>query len=573
MLDGFGAEDNWSLHFVNVRDTLKFLASRYKDEPAFQALVDAAVYRILKTKLGLYPSQNIDSVLVDRASALSSLGGGERVNAQVALSALTLVFPLTEDLLPSPPQEGQSLVVFTQERAFTASEDGGGIVPLDANAIADTILRFYGPDGTGVIRFDAIESFSFEELLLASELSGEIDEDGEAFPLPLAVNGALSRADWVVFATTGLDDSSENSMALKRFLAEQANVLDARVAVLAFGPPYELDSTEISKLDAYYTLYSTGDAFVEAGVRALFRDLVAPGDSPVDVPALNYHIAQELMPNPEQTLSLSVVDEAGEELTQTAKANIHIGDMINLRTGIILDRNGHVVPDGTPVQFMMEYPQEAVQHTVVSETSNGVAQAAVTLDRAGQLDIVVQSEPATSSVKLELVSRDDGVIIREVEPTPTLTPTATPTATPEPTATPTPDPVPDKVVQLPDPPLLPAPETGKLIRWGVLGAAIVAVLGFFWSRELSLRPVCAMRAGLIGLVGGLAGYDVFIALGRYWLPIVHYVLVAREYLACVVAVGAGGLALFVALWVMQSNERLEPSATHRAGQRYLKSRL
>ena len=89
-----------------------------------------------------------------------------------------------------------------------------------------------------------------------------------------------------------------------------------------------------------------------------------------------------------------------------------------------------MVPDGTPVQFTLTYPQEAIQHKIVDETVDGIAQTSVTLDRVGQLDITVQSEPAISSVRLELVIRDDGVTITEVEPTPTQTVEPTPTATP-----------------------------------------------------------------------------------------------------------------------------------------------
>ncbi|MBN1248441.1 MAG: hypothetical protein JXC32_12335, partial [Anaerolineae bacterium] len=370
----------------------------------------------------------------------------------------------------------------------------------------------------------------------------------------------------------GLVTGSEDSVALKQFLASQANVLNAQLVVLAFGPPYELDSTEISKLDAYYTLYSTGEAFVEAGVRALFRDLVAPGDSPVDVPALNYYMPQETMPSPEQTIALYVVDEAGEELTQSQKADIHIGDMINLRTGIILDRNAHVVPDGTPVQFGLNYPQEGVQHKIAGETIDGVAQTSVTLDRAGQLDITVQSEPAVSSVRLELVSRDDGVTITEIEPTPTQTATPTPTVTPEPTPTATATPVPSKNAQLPDPPRLPAPEPSKLLRWGLLSSLAVAAFGFVWSRQLSLKAEAAIRAALVGLVAGLGGYDAFVAIGRWWLPMTWYALVAREYLAGLVAVGVGVVALLISLWAMQDQSRFDPSLARRADHRYLKTR-
>jgi len=581
ILDRFGSPDHWDVHFTNIRDTLEFLASRYKDEPAFQALVDASVYRILSMKLGLYPRLHIDDVRVDATEARGSLDGGELVNAQVASGALTLVFPLTEDLAPSPPQEGDSVVVFAQEQVWPVTDAGGTVLtPLTGKAIADTILRFYGPDGAGVLRSYAVRAFSFTDLVTVLEDTGaettleETGEETEPPTLVAAVNDALASADWIVFATTGLDSNSEGAGALKQFLASRANLLDASVAVLSFGPPYELDATEISKLDVFYGLYSTGEAFVEAGVRALFRDIVAAGDSPVDIPALNYYISEQTMPAPGQLLALGIVDDAGEELTQTARSNIHIGDVINLRTDVILDRNGRVVPDGTPVNFTLNYPQESVHQMIVGETSDGTATAAVTLDRIGQLDITIQSEPATSSVKLELVIRDEGVTITEVEPTPTptstLEPTPTPTPSPTSTATPTPDPVPTKGNQLPDPPQLPVPSRAKLIRWGFASAAAITLFGFLLAREQALSAETATRIALAGLIGSLVGYNLLMATSRWWFPVVRYSLVAREYLGGVVTVSVGGCVMALALWMTppQSGRERSRAETRNVHNRY-----
>ena len=593
ILDRFGSPDFWDIHFTNIRDTLKFLASRYKDEPAFQALVDASVYRILSMKLGIYPRLHIDDVCVDATEARESLGGGELVNAQVASGALTLVFPLTEDLASSPPQEGDSVVVFAQEQPWPVTDAGGAVLtPLTGQAVADTILRFYGPDGAGVIRSYAVRVFSFEDLVTALEETGAEtaveetgeettigtgDDESEPPTLGTVIDNALVNADWIVFATSGLDSKSEESGALKQFLASRANLLEARVAVLSFGPPYELDATEISKLDVFYAMYSPGEAFVEAGVRALFRDMMAAGDSPVDIPALNYYISEQTMPAPDQVLTLGIVDEAGEPLTQTARSSIHVGDVINLRTDVILDRNGRVVPDGTPVHFTLNYPQESVHHTIVAETADGAAAAAVTLDRIGQLDITVQSEPATSSVKLELVIRDDGVTITEVEPTPTPTATLepTPTPSPTPTATPTPDPVPTKGGQLPDPPQLPVPSRAKLIRWGFAGAAAITLLGFLLAREQALSADVATRIALASLIGCLVGYNLLMAVSSWWFPFIRYSLVAREYLGGVVTVTVGGCVMALSLWMAQpqaGRERGRPE-TRNADKRYSGSRL
>jgi beta-N-acetylhexosaminidase len=546
ILDRFGSPVNWNTHFTNVRDTLSFLAARYRDEPTFQTLVDAAVYRVLSLKLRIMPSFEPDDLQRDGDAAVQLLRvGGDSVASSVAQAGLSLIFPLSEDVLPSPPREGELIAVFTQERGVSLGSAVEPVILLRRDWIPNALLRFYGPDGTAIIRDDAVRGFTFEDLVEALDAPAFVAEDAE--PLPetvVAVRSALQRADWLIFATGGLDAGDPSGVALKRFLGTQANLLDARIVVLAFGPPYELDTTEISKLAAYYGLFSPGPAFVEAGVRALFQDVVAPGAPPVDVPALNYLISERTMPSPEQIISLAIVNEAGEELTATAQASIHVSDMINLQTGIIVDGNGNTVPDGTPVQFILAYPQEGLRTTVVGETVRGIAKTTVTLDRVGQLDITAQSEPAASSVRLELTIRDDGVTITEVEPTPTptLAPSPTPTLTPTPTPTPTPHVVPVKNGQLPDRMVLPSLERTALILWAFAGAGLSFLISFLWARDRSLAADRAATLALEGVIGGLAVYVLVMALARWWLPVVRFGLVGREYLG-VLLTGSSGLAV------------------------------
>ena len=576
MLDRFGSPDDWAVHFANIRDTLQFLATRYRDEPGFQALVDAAVYRLLSMKSGVYPEMGDEVVQVDADLASETLGGGRSVNAQVASQALTLVFPLTDDLAPSAPQESESIVVFAQQGS-DAGEIASPEATVSGDTVAETMRRFYGPDGAGTLSPGAVRAFTYRDLLTGLEPppTAETPEGVQPSTIVTDVNNALARADWIVFVTTGSRVGLDESEALQQFLTTRVGLVDAQIAVLSFGPPYELDATDISKLDVFYELYSSGDAFVEAGVRALFRDVAAAGDSPVDIPALNYAISEQTMPAPEQLLTLAVVDEVGEVLTETAMTNIHVGDLIYLKTGVILDRNGRVVPDGTPVDFSLNYPQESIQHRIVAETSDGLAAASVTLDRVGQLDITVRSEPAVSSVKLELMIRDDGVTITEVEPTATPTPTATPvpTATPAPTATP--NPVPLKIGHLPDPPVLPAPRRSHLLRWGLFGAGLTALSGFLLAREQSRRSELAAQVALATLIGALIAYDLVMAVGRWWVPGLHFLAVTREYMTAVVS-GAGGI-LVMSFALRSARRKAEAAriraASRRDGRRYLRDSL
>jgi beta-N-acetylhexosaminidase len=566
VLDRFALEQEWDRHFANIRDTLRFLASRYKDDPAFQRVVDNAVYRILQMKLRMYPTYSLDALAPPAEKAVEALGHGEPVNSQVALNALNLISPLSDDQLPPSPQAGESIVIITQEQnADMLMIQESSYVFLDQNAIEQVLLRLYGPQGTDVLNRSAIQSFSFEDLLLA------LDEDRtepEPTPTPLADNeevrpiprstivlNALSEADWIIFAPTGLDISRTSaSYALKRFLAEQANILDAKLAVLAYGPPYELDSTEVSKLDLYYGLFSTGSSFVDVGARAIFRDLVAPGDSPVSIPSLNYLISNQTMPDPEQLISFSLVDEAGAPLTPTAQVSIHVGDLIRLQTEPIVDRNGHLVPDGTPVQYNLSYPQEGIEREIIAQTSEGIAEANVNLERVGQLDITVQSEPAVSSIKLELMIQDDGVTITEIEPTPTPTSTPSPTPTVTPTFTPTPEPISPKIQKLPNKVAMPHPRRWSLFGWGVGAVGSVLTLGFLWARQRSLRSDLALRLGLHGALGGLCGYILISAVARWWMPTVRYILVGREYFMGVTALVIGALTMIAsAMWLSRES--------------------
>jgi beta-N-acetylhexosaminidase len=88
-------------------------------------------------------------------------------------------------------------------------------------------------------------------------------------PTPASpVETALVEADWVVFAI--LDVRSDNGdtvepNAVKQFLDERDDLMQNKeIVVLAFNSPYYLDTTEISKLDAYYGIYSRIEPFIDA---------------------------------------------------------------------------------------------------------------------------------------------------------------------------------------------------------------------------------------------------------------------------------------------------------------------
>jgi hypothetical protein len=62
---------------------------------------------------------------------------------------------------------------------------------------------------------------------------------------------------------------------------------------MAYGAPYYLDTTEISKLTAYYGVYSKVRPFIEASVRALFQEYTPGGALPVSVEGINYDLSAQ----------------------------------------------------------------------------------------------------------------------------------------------------------------------------------------------------------------------------------------------------------------------------------------
>jgi hypothetical protein len=187
---------------------------------------------------------------------------------------------------------------------------------------------------------------------------------------------------------------------------------------------------------------------------------------------------------------------------------------------VILDQNGNAVPDGTPVTFRAFYVEEQLERRVEAVTVDGVAEATVTLELAGQIEIRATSDPAVNSRPLVVLL---GETTQFLTPTPTATPTATPTPTPTetPTATPTatwtpsPTPTPTPTVEA-EP--LPPPE--PRVRWADLALALVGMglagaIVFQLGSRLDRRAHTSNRtfqAVLLSGVFGLVGY-VYYGLG------------------------------------------------------------
>jgi beta-N-acetylhexosaminidase len=289
---------------------------------------------------------------------------------------------------------------------------------------------------------------------------------------------------------------------MKRFLSSRPDLFQQkRLIVFALTAPYYLDATNISKLTAYYCLYSKVAAFVDTAAYLLFGELRASGSPPVSVAGIGYNLNEALFPDPAIPIPIELdLPPVQTVMTNTATVEptpapeFHIGDVIPLKTGVILDHNGNPVPDGTPVYFLFTYGSETNSTRQSAFTQKGIARITYSVTTPGTLEIIAESENARSaSLKLD-VPLPSGEVIT---PSPTLQPTETLTPMPP---TPTAEPV---IATLPVDikPLLGIGDwfIAVLFTFGIAFGLyrLAALLGFVrWG----------VRASFLALIGGLLAY-------------------------------------------------------------------
>jgi beta-N-acetylhexosaminidase len=316
----------------------------------------------------------------------------------------------------------------------------------------------------------------------------------------------LRRANWQVFSLLDVNNRNSESRALVRFLDERPDLFQQkRLVTFAFNAPYYLDPTDISKLSAYYGLYSKGPSFFDVAARLLFKELQPAGSLPVSVEGIGYDLFAATMPDPDQVIPLTLdlptteVGDGAETPTPAPTPVYIVGDTVPVKAGIILDHNGHPVPDGTPVSFVISRNGE-IQSLPLSEfTKGGMATAQIQIPGPGTVEIRVESEPAKQSEILRFdVPGEETAGLTE---TPTPEPTPTPTVTSVPTIAPT-----ISTVQVPPP--RPRP---NLLDWFV--ATLLAVLAGFVSFKAAISTGhvrWGVRVGFLAAIGGLTAYTLLI---------------------------------------------------------------
>ncbi len=509
LLSHFALYDSWEAHYRNVVDTIEFFREQYKTDLSFRARVDEAVRRILTLKHRLYPQFSLRGVLPDPDRAQEVMGQGAAEVVRMAQEAVTLLSPDSTDRLPPPPAPGEEWIIFVDDRRGADCETCEPYYLIPPSSLKQTLVRLYGPQASGRVDPERIHTYTFTQLktfLLEPERDPQV---------VARLEGDLDSADWLLFAMLDVDtERYPQSDAVKEFLSLREDALQGKkTVVLAYNAPYFLDTTEVSKLSAYYCMYSRLPAFIDASVRALFQEFPPLGASPVTVEGINYNLFVQLAPDPDQVIEVHQKGMPETDVEGTPRPlEVKKGDKLQLYTSVILDRNGHPVPDGTPVEFRFFYPDEKLETRQVAFTVGGVAATEFVLDRAGRLEISVIGSEAKL---LAQVPEDRAVEFQTVVPTPTPTNTSTPTPTPTDTPTPTPTPT-DTPTLTPTPTNTPTPTpipvkrvTGQALSFTMLELIAVGIAVFLVLLGGGRGVSVAMRWGLLCVIGGLVGYDLY----------------------------------------------------------------
>lgn len=481
---------------------MEYFAQVYKTDNTFARRVDEAVTRILAQKFRIYDSFTISNVLTT-TDRLNALGSSQQIMFEVARRAATLINPNPQELstlLPSEPNQSDRIAFLTDTSSY---KQCAGCLLHDrfaADALQKVVLRLYGPNGSAQVFTSRLSSFPFTELELM--LNGESTTDIESF---------LGSANWIVISLTDVRNGQVE--LLRRFFSERPNLIrNKNIILFSFTAPYYLDATDISKLTAYYALYSKQPAFVDTAARLLFQQANPEGHSPVSIPAIEYDLITETSPDPKQVISLALAETVATTPTSEATPATPVtaeptqipryrtGDTISVRAGPIVDHNQNIVPDETVVRFTMSTRDDSglmlQQLETTANTSAGVAVASFDIDIPGKVEIRASSEPAVISDVVQFDSSDQGGIVTIV-PVATTTPT-----TVLPTLTPTP------INDLITPEGYPRIGVWLLVLLAVFGGALL----MFWAVSRIVSPRWGLRWALCVLAGGLLAYN-YLALG------------------------------------------------------------
>ena len=423
-------DDAWDEQYNNIEKTIAFFQEKYVIDPDFQAQVDESVRRILHAKHRMYGEFGYERTVTDlkREGEERGLGVSSPEISRIAKEAITLIYPGADDLadrLPTPPSFEDDILIFTDVREFKDCENCPAQPIISADAFESVMVRLYGPNGSAQIDPQKVHSLTFSQLK-----ESLLFPPGSRAGSTADVNDLIDEADWIIFAMLDVNlDKWPASDSVKTFLDLRSDTRrDKKIIVMAYGAPYYLDTTEMSKLTAYYGVYSKIEPFIETSVRTLFQEYTPGGALPVSVEGINYDLITQTAPDPKQVIQVQLANEPNTEAGESI--DVTVGSTLRLKTGMILDRNGHPVPDGTPVRFRLTYPAEKLELPRREDfTTDGMAETSITLEHLGQLEVTASSDPASQSTPLVLTIRDEKpTAITTLIPTASVTTTLSVTA-------------------------------------------------------------------------------------------------------------------------------------------------
>lgn len=507
-LDNFIASGDPDAYTTIIR-TLSAFALKYREDAAFAQRVDDSVLKILSLKFRLYQNDFSFSKTLPEVDRIAELGKSGEVTFTTTRKAATLISPPLGELDTTIPALNDQIVFITDVRTYQQCQTCQQHNSLEVNALEQAVIRLYNPLAGGKIIPRNLVSYSFKDLqdmLLAGTGQLQIEND-------------IRQAEWLVFCMQDISPSIPASSALPSLLNERPDLIQGKhLIVFAFNAPYFLDATDIAKLTAYYGLYNRSPQAVEIAARLLFQEILPEGNLPVSVPEVGYDLNTATFPDPDQVIPLFLDFPTQSEETPTPGPTptlppFRSGDAVPVRSGVILDHNGHVVPDGTIVRFIITITGDTTTtQQVEALTAKGVASAVLRVAGFGNVEIRAESEPATKSSLIQF-------FVPNENPTATLPPTATPapTETPLPTSTPTETPTPTPT---PEPTITP-PIHAEIQDWAgsFLAIAVIALLAY-WIATLLGQMRWGVRGALFAIIGGLLSY-LYLALelpgGLEWI--------------------------------------------------------
>ena len=532
-----GDEDS----YTTIERTIDYFVQKYEEDSAFQMRVDAAVMNILQLKVKLFPTFEPGDVMPS-SNLLETVGQGQATVMEIAQSAVTLISPDSKDLsavLPDPPGADDRIVFISDELTYAQCSSCPTENDFPAVTLMNSLIRLYGSGAGDPIQSNHLTAYSYENLRM-------ILEGAEGTEEALV---SLNAASWIVFSFTEFGTERIEAITFKRLFDERPDLVRGKKLIgLAFNAPYYLDSTDISKLSAYYALYSKTPEFYDVATRVLMQELTPTGRLPVSVPGIGYDLSYIISPEPNQMIPLVIeapVTEAEPLNTPPAGYSQPLlymaGDTIPIKAGVIVDNNGNPVPDGTIVRFIIDTRStNGSVEQLEEKTVDGFARVMYVIPSIGSLQLSVTSDPAFISQILRLDITDAGGVVTSFEPTVAVEGTvdSTPTEIP-------PTPTPEKmVVQL--------HKQGKVAvsDWLLANILIISISLFFsWLTHSYMSAKWNFLIVLfIGVGGYLAYLLVALGLSGSGLP-----LSARGSVYVVVVVAIGmliglGIGLLYYLW-------------------------